>query len=60
MQAGQPAMGTQAGAAGAQVMSPNGQPMQQMQPVGQFQLIPSQLGGNAQYAAIPQVRLFLV
>ncbi len=51
MQAGQAGMAGQQGAGGAQVMSPNGQPMQSM---GQFQLIPSQLGGNAQYA-MPQV-----
>ena len=45
-------MAGQGGPNGGQVMSPGGQPMQQM-PMGQFQIIQPQLTGNAQYA-MPQ------
>lgn len=50
-------MGSQGGPNGSQVMSPGGQPMQQM-PMGQFQIIQPQMGGpNTQYA-VPQIATY--
>ena len=50
-------MANQGGPNGNQVMSPGGQPMQQM-PMGQFQIIQPQMGGpNTQYA-VPQIATY--